>query len=46
MTWTDKGKRFGVSDNAIRKWAKFYGIEIGFGKRKRSPPIKVTYFLE
>ncbi len=27
MTWTAIGKRFGVSDNAIRKWAKSYGIQ-------------------
>lgn len=27
MTWTAIGKKHGVSDNAIRKWAKSYGIE-------------------
>jgi hypothetical protein len=26
MSWTAIGKRYGVSDNAIRKWAKQYGI--------------------
>ena len=25
-TWTDIGKSFGVSDNAVRKWARQYGI--------------------
>lgn len=26
MTWTAIGKKYGVSDNAVRKWAKAYGI--------------------
>lgn len=25
-TWVDIGKQYGVSDNAVRKWAKAYGI--------------------
>ncbi len=25
-SWVALGKRFGVSDNAVRKWAKFYGL--------------------
>lgn len=25
-TWTDLGKRYGVSDNAVKKWAKSYGL--------------------
>jgi hypothetical protein len=25
-SWTALGKQFGVSDNAVRKWAKSYGI--------------------
>ena len=25
-SWTELGRRFGVSDNAVRKWAKRYGI--------------------
>lgn len=35
------GKKFGVSDNSVRKWAKIYGLEIlGRGelaKRRRTP---------
>lgn len=26
MNWTALGKKFGVSDNAVRKWAKQYGL--------------------
>jgi len=26
MTWTDIGKKYGVSDNAVRKWAKTYKL--------------------
>ena len=26
MTWRAVGKKYGVSDNAVRKWAKSYGI--------------------
>lgn len=26
MTWVDIGKKFGVSDNAVRKWARKYQI--------------------
>lgn len=25
-TWVDLGKKYGVSDNAVRKWAKKYGL--------------------
>jgi len=27
-TWVSLGKKYGVSDNAVRKWAKGYGINI------------------
>ena len=27
MSWTDLGKKFHVSDNAVKKWVKQYGIE-------------------
>jgi transposase-like protein len=30
------GKKYGVSDNAIRKWIKFYGAE---------PPKKLNKFI-
>ncbi len=26
MSWVDIGKHYGVSDNAVRKWAKLYGL--------------------
>lgn len=26
MTWVAIGKKYGVSDNAVRKWARLYGI--------------------
>jgi hypothetical protein len=26
MSWTAVGRKYGVSDNAVRKWAKFYGL--------------------
>jgi hypothetical protein len=26
MTWTAVGRKYGVSDRAVRKWAKQYGI--------------------
>jgi hypothetical protein len=26
LTWTEIGRRFGVSDNTVRKWAKGYGL--------------------
>lgn len=38
MPMTSIGKKYGVSDNAVRKWAKNYDIEL---KRKKFPvPIK------
>lgn len=27
MTWVDIGKKYGVSDNAVKKWARQYGID-------------------
>lgn len=27
-SWTELGRKYGVSDNAVKKWAKTYGIEI------------------
>lgn len=27
MSWVSIGRKYGVSDNAVRKWAKGYGIE-------------------
>jgi hypothetical protein len=35
------GKNFGVSDNAVRKWAKYYEIELGKRKPKLSQPETV-----
>ncbi len=26
LSWVAIGKKYGVSDNAVRKWAKKYGI--------------------
>jgi 5-methylcytosine-specific restriction endonuclease McrA len=37
MTWTNVGKKYGVSDNSVRKWAVGYGI----GKDRKK--IKETY---
>jgi very-short-patch-repair endonuclease len=34
MSWTAIGKMYNVSDNAVRKWARSYGIE--WKKRKKS----------
>jgi hypothetical protein len=36
--WTALGKKFGVSDNAVRKWAKQYGLDLSIcdGRRKVS----------
>jgi len=27
MSWTAIGKKYGVSDNAVKKWARKYDIE-------------------
>lgn len=34
--WTALGEKFGVSDNAVRKWAKHYGLNLSIcdGRRK------------
>jgi hypothetical protein len=37
--WTALGQLFGVSDNAVRKWAKRYGLDLSLcdGRRKETP---------
>lgn len=37
--WTALGQQFGVSDNAVRKWAKRYGLDLAIcdGRRKSEP---------
>jgi hypothetical protein len=37
--WTALGQLFGVSDNAVRKWAKRYGLDLALcdGRRKTVP---------
>ncbi|MCL4859508.1 MAG: HNH endonuclease [Caldilineaceae bacterium] len=37
--WTALGQQFGVSDNAVRKWARRYGLDLSIcdGRRKNEP---------
>lgn len=37
MSWIALGRYYGVSDNAVRKWARSYGLEIK--PRKRGPML-------
>jgi hypothetical protein len=40
--WTALGEMFGVSDNAVRKWAKRYGLDLALcdGRRKEMPTFQ------
>lgn len=38
-SWSALGKKYGVSDNAVRKWAKSYGIEVKARQRKDVKPV-------
>jgi hypothetical protein len=37
--WTALAQKYGVSDNAVRKWAKHYGLNLALcdGRRKAKP---------
>jgi hypothetical protein len=39
--WSALGRRFGVSDNAVRKWAKRYGLDLSLcgGTRTSEAPV-------
>jgi hypothetical protein len=37
-SWSAVGRRYGVSDNAVRKWIRAYEAERGGGAGARSPP--------
>lgn len=36
--WTRLGEMFGVSDNAVRKWAKQYGLDLSVCNGRRKTP--------
>jgi hypothetical protein len=36
MSWVDIGRKYKVSDNAIRKWATTYGIQIEIKKHRKT----------
>jgi hypothetical protein len=38
LGWSGTGRRYGVSDNAIRKWVRAYEREAGSAGSARSPP--------
>jgi transposase-like protein len=36
--WSAVGRRYGVSDNAVRKWVRFYEAERAAGNQARRVP--------
>lgn len=44
--WTKIGKMYGVSDNAVRKWAKSYGLEITPRKPRSGNVSKQVLLVE
>ena len=39
-SWRELGRKYGVSDNAVKKWARQYGIKFG---RRRKPGLNESW---
>lgn len=49
LPWTEIGKKYGVSDNAAKKWAKNYGLDVSNKKRiivNKAKPTTSKYKTE